>query len=223
MKITQKHNVIAVMTVMMSALLTTYSCSNDDDEPEPVYPKVSDSKYYMDPEWDESIIYLRLKDFREKKFFPGVRVVEQLVDYPAYVTYRTISGDGMDICFVTNVDNKLEPTTRTEFYDGEGAMATVLEWDYIDLIRRYRMTVSADDFFKYDIKNPCKVYVTALVTNAATYNFQNLDTYFSTFNFPGSEESKLESTPTGTVIPKSEWTTHPTERRAYLIDLKLRK
>lgn len=223
MKITQKHNVIAVMTVMMSALLTTYSCSNDDDEPEPVYPKVSDSKYYMDPEWDESIIYLRPKDFREKKFFPGVRVVEQLVDYPAYVTYRTISGDGMDICFVTNVDNKLEPTTRTEFYDGEGAMATVLEWDYIDLIRRYRMTVNADDFFKYDIKNPCKVYVTALVTNAATYNFQNLDTYFSTFNFPGSEESKLESTPTGTVIPKSEWTTHPTERRAYLIDLKLRK
>ena len=177
----------------------------------------------MDPEWDESIIYLRPKDFREKKFFPGVRVVEQLVDYPAYVTYRTISGDGMDICFVTNVDNKLEPTTRTEFYDGEGAMATVLEWDYIDLIRRYRMTVNADDFFKYDIKNPCKVYVTALVTNAATYNFQNLDTYFSTFNFPGSEESKLESTPTGTVIPKSEWTTHPTERRAYLIDLKLRK
>ena len=223
MKITQKHNVIAVMTVMMSALLTIYSCSSDDDEPEPVYPKVSDSKYYMDPEWDESIIYLRPKDFREKKFFPGVRVVEQLVDYPAYVTYRTISGDGMDICFVTNVDNKLEPTTRTEFYDGEGAMATVLEWDYIDLIRRYRMTVSADDFFKYDIKNPCKVYVTALVTNAATYNFQNLDTYFSTFNFPGSEESKLESTPTGTVIPKSEWTTHPTERRAYLIDLKLRK
>ena len=220
MKITQKHNVIAVMT---SALLTTYSCSSDDDEPEPVYPKVSDSKYYMDPEWDESIIYLRPKDFREKKFFPGVRVVEQLVDYPAYVTYRTISGDGMDICFVTNVDNKLEPTTRTEFYDGEGAMATVLEWDYIDLIRRYRMTVNADDFFKYDIKNPCKVYVTALVTNAATYNFQNLDTYFSTFNFPGSEESKLESTPTGTVIPKSEWTTHPTERRAYLIDLKLRK
>ncbi len=208
---------------MMSALLTTYSCSSDDDEPEPVYPKVSDSKYYMDPEWDESIIYLRPKDFREKKFFPGVRVVEQLVDYPAYVTYRTISGDGMDICFVTNVDNKLEPTTRTEFYDGEGAMATVLEWDYIDLIRRYRMTVNADDFFKYDIKNPCKVYVTALVTNAATYNFQNLDTYFSTFNFPGSEESKLESTPTGTVIPKSEWTTHPTERRAYLIDLKLRK
>ena len=56
MKITQKHNVIAVMTVMMSALLTTYSCSSDDDEPEPVYPKVSDSKYYMDPEWDESII-----------------------------------------------------------------------------------------------------------------------------------------------------------------------
>lgn len=223
MKITQKHNVIAVMTVMMSALLTNYSCSSDDDEPEPVYPKVSDSKYYMDPEWDESIIYLRPKDFREKKFFPGVRVVEQLVDYPAYVTYRTISGDGMDICFVTNVDNKLEPTTRTEFYDGEGAMATVLEWDYIDLIRRYRMTVNADDFFKYDIKNPCKVYVTALVTNAATYNFQNLDTYFSTFNFPGSEESKLESTPTGTVIPKSEWTTHPTERRAYLIDLKLRK
>lgn len=204
-------------------MLTTYSCSSDDDEPEPVYPKVSDSKYYMDPEWDESIIYLRPKDFREKKFFPGVRVVEQLVDYPAYVTYRTISGDGMDICFVTNVDNKLEPTTRTEFYDGEGAMATVLEWDYIDLIRRYRMTVNADDFFKYDIKNPCKVYVTALVTNAATYNFQNLDTYFSTFNFPGSEESKLESTPTGTVIPKSEWTTHPTERRAYLIDLKLRK
>ena len=204
-------------------MLTTYSCSSDDDEPEPVYPKVSDSKYYMDPEWDESIIYLRPKDFREKKFFPGVRVVEQLVDYPAYVTYRTISGDGMDICFVTNVDNKLEPTTRTEFYDGEGAMATVLEWDYIDLIRRYRMTVDADDFFKYDIKNPCKVYVTALVTNAATYNFQNLDTYFSTFNFPGSEESKLESTPTGTVIPKSEWTTHPTERRAYLIDLKLRK
>ena len=203
MKITQKHNVIAVMRVMMSALLTTYSCSSDDDEPEPVYPKVSDSKYYMDPEWDESIIYLRPKDFREKKFFPGVRVVEQLVDYPAYVTYRTISGDGMDICFVTNVDNKLEPTTRTEFYDGEGAMATVLEWDYIDLIRRYRMTVNADDFFKYDIKNPCKVYVTALVTNAATYNFQNLDTYFSTFNFPGSEESKLESTPTGTVIPKS--------------------
>ena len=171
MKITQKHNVIAVMTVMMSALLTTYSCSSDDDEPEPVYPKVSDSKYYMDPEWDESIIYLRPKDFREKKFFPGVRVVEQLVDYPAYVTYRTISGDGMDICFVTNVDNKLEPTTRTEFYDGEGAMATVLEWDYIDLIRRYRMTVNADDFFKYDIKNPCKVYVTALVTNAATNNF----------------------------------------------------
>ena len=138
------------MTVMMSALLTTYSCSSDDDEPEPVYPKVSDSKYYMDPEWDESIIYLRPKDFREKKFFPGVRVVEQLVDYPAYVTYRTISGDGMDICFVTNVDNKLEPTTRTEFYDGEGAMATVLEWDYIDLIRRYRMTVNADDFFKFD-------------------------------------------------------------------------
>ena len=102
-------------------------------------------------------------------------------------------------------------------------MATVLEWDYIDLIRRYRMTVNADDFFKYDIKNPCKVYVPALVTNAATYNFQNLATYFSTFNFPGSEESKLESTPTGTVIPKSEWTTHPTERRAYLIDLKLRK
>lgn len=223
MKITQKHNVIAVMTVMMSAFLTTYSCSSDDDEAEQVYPKVSDSKYYMDPEWDESIIYLRPKDFREKKFFPGVRVVEQLVDYPAYVTYRTISGDGMDICFVPNVDNKLEPTTRTEFYDGEGAMATVLEWEYIDLIRRYRMTVSADEFFKYNIKNPCKVYVTALVTNAATYNFQNLDTYFSTFNFPGSEESKLESTPTGTVIPKSEWTTHPTERWAYLTDLKLRK
>ena len=58
MKITQKHNVIAVMTVMMSALLTTYSCSSDDDEPEPVYPKVSDSKYYMDPEWDESIIWV---------------------------------------------------------------------------------------------------------------------------------------------------------------------
>lgn len=90
MKITQKHNVIAVMTVMMSAFLTTYSCSSDDDEAEQVYPKVSDSKYYMDPEWDESIIYLRPKDFREKKFFPDVRVVEQLVDYPAYVTYRTI-------------------------------------------------------------------------------------------------------------------------------------
>lgn len=166
MRTTRNYNAIIHMAMLLAVCFVAYSCSSDDDENEPEYPVVTDSKYYVAPDWDESIVYVPGLIFHDE-FIPGVRVVEKLVDYPAYVTYRSTMGErGMDICFVKDVDDKLGPDPRTIFYDGERPMATVLDWDNIDEIRRYRMTVDYDTFLKYNLKNPCKVYVTALVTNA---------------------------------------------------------
>ncbi len=222
MRTTRNYNAIIHMAMLLAVCFVAYSCSSDDDENEPEYPVVTDSKYYVAPDWDESIVYVPGLIFHDE-FIPGVRVVEKLVDYPAYVTYRSTMGErGMDICFVKDVDDKLGPDPRTIFYDGERPMATVLDWDNIDEIRRYRMTVDYDTFLKYNLKNPCKVYVTALVTNAGTFNLRNLDTYYPGI-MPWSDEYKIQHNPEGTVFPKSEWIKYPIERKAYLIDLKMRK
>ncbi len=202
MKTTRNYNAIIHMAMLLAVCFVAYSCSSDDDENEPEYPVVTDSKYYVAPDWDESIVYVPGLIFHDE-FIPGVRVVEKLVDYPAYVTYRSTMGErGMDICFVKDVDDKLGPDPRTIFYDGERPMATVLDWDNIDEIRRYRMTVDYDTFLKYNLKNPCKVYVTAFVTNAGTFNLRNLDTYYPGI-MPWSDEYTILASCHGLMNTKS--------------------
>lgn len=221
MKTTRNYNAIIHMAMLLAVCFVAYSCSSDDEENEPEYPVITNSTYYVDPDWDESIVYTPGLEFYSDEFLPGVKIVEKLVDYPAYVTYKTTIGRGMDICFVYNVDDKVKPDTATIYYDDQKPMA-VIDWNYVNDIRRHRMTVQLDDYLKYNIKNPCKVYVTAIVTNAATFNFKNLDTYHS-FISPNSDEYKIVNSAPGTIIPKSEWIKYPIERKAYLIDLKMRK
>lgn len=69
------------MAMLLAVCFVAYSCSSDDDENEPEYPVVTDSKYYVAPDWDESIVYVPGLIFHDE-FIPGVRVVEKLVDYP---------------------------------------------------------------------------------------------------------------------------------------------
>lgn len=216
-----KNNYLFIAVLLIATACSLCSCEKNEEEEAPLQLNTS---YWKDSSWDQSLIYSE-----DLATVEGEKVVEKLVDYPAKVTLQPLTDEVyIDVIYSENYADKLlfahgsgdaEPVEHEHIWPG-----------YVVDIRTHRFSVPVADVKKKGVENYTAVYITADITNVARFNpflegwympyTDEMKDILPVFGWTDASEQIYWNAHTGSVIPFSDWSQLPTQRKGILLDIK---